>query len=170
MSRTTNYFALFSLLVLGLSPAKAQEPDVDPSGNAGALKAQVETGGSYSPYSGNASRSVTDMQVPGAVGDGLAFTRHWNSTEEGAGKPFATGGWTHSWNWYAERDLEEYVANEEEYPRWAGITFGRPNPGVLYPAQRPRLPRWRDRVAARPMARKLGLRARLGRSCGRNGQ
>ena len=78
---------LFTLTTM----AHAQESQANPNGDAGALKEMVETGGGYSPHSGNASRSVTDLEVRGAVGQyGLDFTRTWNSTK---------GGWTHSWDW-----------------------------------------------------------------------
>ena len=51
-------------------------PDENPEGNTGALKSQVETGGSYDAHSGNASRIVNDLHVPGALGTcGLDFTR-----------------------------------------------------------------------------------------------
>jgi RHS repeat-associated protein len=107
--------ALSLALVLPLGPLSAQgeEPfpeSDDPFGSGGAFKPQVETGGSYSPHNGNGTRSVQDLEVPGATGAGLDFTRHWNSTDESFGQgdspfagagPFGHGGWTHSWNWVA---------------------------------------------------------------------
>lgn len=88
------------------------DPSIDPAGEAGALKAQVETAGSYSAYSGSASRSVVDLHIPGAVGDGLDFTRHWNSVnapDADRTAPFGPGGWTHSWNWSVQWGGSEIV-------------------------------------------------------------
>jgi hypothetical protein len=87
----------------------------DPSGNAGALKPRVETAGGYNPENGNASRSITDVNLSGAVGIyGLDFTRHWNSISDSFNplstvdtpQPFASGGWTHSWSWTASYGSE----------------------------------------------------------------
>ena len=101
----------FSLLLATGLPqtAAATEPvpDKDPTGDAGALKDKVETGCGYDPRTGNASRSITDLHVPGAVGEnGLAFTRHWNSLQaqpdlptSTQSDPFGPAGWSHSWHW-----------------------------------------------------------------------
>jgi YD repeat-containing protein len=107
------------LLAAGLPRATATEPgpDKDPTGDAGALKDKVETGCGYDPRTGNASRSITDLHVPGAVGEnGLDFTRHWNSLqaqpEIPTSTPFGPAGWTHSWNWSVHYD-EEIIQAEE---------------------------------------------------------
>lgn len=110
----------FVPLVLGTTGLLAQanaEPDQDPSSNLGALKAQIETGCGYSAHSGNGTRSITDLRVPGGVGDyGLDFVRYYNSlrndryqansTHEPEQRiDFGAPGWSHSWNWsvnYAE--------------------------------------------------------------------
>jgi len=42
-------------------------PPENPEGNTGALKSQVQTGGSYDAHSGNATRVVNDLHVPGAL-------------------------------------------------------------------------------------------------------
>jgi hypothetical protein len=93
----------------GLLASGAAAPDVNPEGDTGALKAQIQTGGSYDIQSGNATRIVNDLHVPGALGAyGLDFTRYWNSlhpedTNEDAEWPldFAYSGWSHSWRWTA---------------------------------------------------------------------
>jgi RHS repeat-associated protein len=93
----------------GLLASGAAAPDVNPEGDTGALKAQVQTGGSYDIQSGNATRIVNDLHMPGALGAyGLDFTRYWNSlhpedTNEDAEWPvdFAYSGWSHSWRWTA---------------------------------------------------------------------
>ncbi len=99
--------------------APAATPDENPEGNTGALKSQVETGGSYDAHSGNATRVVNDLHVPGALGVyGLDFTRYWNSvhnddTNLAAELPmdFGASNWSHSWRWSAVYD--EDVADGE---------------------------------------------------------
>jgi RHS repeat-associated protein len=88
-------------------------PDENPESNTGALKAQVTTGGSYDAHSGNATRSVSDLNVPDALGMyGLEFTRYWNSLRNEDTNIVAEwpvdfgGGWSHSWRWTAESDCE----------------------------------------------------------------
>jgi len=97
-------------------------PDVDPEGDTGALKEQVQTGGSYNAHSGNASRIVPDLHVPNALGTyGLDFTRYWNSVHEddtnsAAECPmdFGDSGWSHSWKWSAVYDYE--LPDTEQFP------------------------------------------------------
>lgn len=105
-------FPVAALVCVTTASLRAQStivPD-DPSGNAGALKPRIETAGGYNAHNGNASRSITDLHVPGSVGDGLEFTRHWNSTDTSFTVPqqlagsFGKGGWTHSWQWTASYD------------------------------------------------------------------
>jgi RHS repeat-associated protein len=108
-------------------PPPGSDPSVDPTGDAGALKTRVETGCGYDPHSGNASRSITDLHVPGAVGVyGLDFVRHWNSTTGGrfwAPNSFGRGGWSHSWEWIATWDTEDYNPDEAKDPHDSGRTF-----------------------------------------------
>jgi RHS repeat-associated protein len=112
------FFALLVFLFLvGLAGANAlaqgtpaPTPEENPNGNAGALKAQIGTAGSYDAHSANGTRMVTDLHVPGALGDyGLDFTRYWNSTHNDLDDPnaewpmdFGASGWSHSWHWNAE--------------------------------------------------------------------
>jgi hypothetical protein len=103
----------------GLRATQAPGSDENPTANTGALKAQIETGGSYDAHSGNATRAVTDLSVPGALGVyGLDFTRYWNSLRDDryqnlylspAPIPeqptyFGSPGWSHSWSWGASYD------------------------------------------------------------------
>ena len=105
------FFALGMSVLLAQGPGPGPTPDVNPEGNTGALKTRIETGGGYDAHSGNASRSVTDLRVPGALGVyGLDFTRHWNSIppEEDEAQAvwptdFGFSGWAHSWGWSAIR-------------------------------------------------------------------
>jgi hypothetical protein len=132
--RFTLAFAL--LLALGLETALAQ--DENPTGNTEALKEKIETGCGYTPHSGNGSRSVTDLKMPGALGVyGLDFTRYWNSIpnfhdSEWAVYPteFGFSGWSHSWKWHAvyaeecavQTDPNDEVG-EELYKMSITITF-----------------------------------------------
>lgn len=124
-----NRFVLSTVasLILGLAAeslfAQADpEPHQDPTGQTGVLKANVQTGCGYNAHSGNASRSVTDLAVPGALGEyGLNFIRNWNSVPPAhdlinapAIMPrgdFGQSGWSHSWAWTAEvqHDLPSLV-------------------------------------------------------------
>src|SRR2546423_5384019 len=115
-------FSIVICLTLPMLAARGQTaaatPDENPEGNTGALKAQVTTAGSYDAHSGNATRIVTDLHVPGAPGVyGLEFTRYWNSIPNDHDNPFAEApshfgptGWSHSWDWHAyEEDTSEKI-------------------------------------------------------------
>src|SRR2546423_1799358 len=115
-------FSIVICLTLPMLAARGQTaaatPDENPEGNTGALKAQVTTARSYDAHSGNATRIVTDLHVPGAPGVyGLEFTRYWNSTPNDHDNPFAEApshfgptGWSHSWDWHAyEEDTSEKI-------------------------------------------------------------
>ena len=128
--------ALGLIFALGIAPCRGTENSTnpepeDPSGNAGTVKSTVETGGSYNAYNGNASRSITDLQVPGVPGVyGLDFTRHWNSTDPAFSpfgspgpRPFGNGGWTHSWNWSAAPDIKTLYCDGEGDPCHGGYYF-----------------------------------------------
>ncbi|HMG05631.1 MAG TPA: hypothetical protein VK581_09220, partial [Chthoniobacterales bacterium] len=121
----------FSLALAGrglLATTPIPPPDDNPTSNNGALKAQVETGGSYDAHSGNATRSINDLHVPGAPGVyGLDFTRHWNSVRNDRYEnsatvtpeqttDFASPGWSHSWAWSSvyEEDGPEPVRGQNE--------------------------------------------------------
>ncbi|HZE58154.1 MAG TPA: hypothetical protein VE031_09900, partial [Chthoniobacterales bacterium] len=111
------FLALTGLLIAattGLGQAPNPDANANPTGNTGALKAQITTGGSYDAHSGNGTRTVTDLRVPGALGDyGLDFTRYWNSLPLDADDPnvknpsdFGASGWSHSWGWSAVYEEE----------------------------------------------------------------
>jgi YD repeat-containing protein len=110
-------------------------PDQNPTANTGALKPQIETAGSYDAHSGNATRIIPDLRVPGAVGIyGLDFTRYWNSLRDDRDRgnlyphfvpdpvpnqdiDFGSPGWSHSWSWRADyEDYSEEVDSERSYP------------------------------------------------------
>lgn len=82
--RSFKLLLLSALLVAaGTGRALAAPPPVpedNPNGDTGALKSQIQTGGSYAAHSGNGTRVVNDLHSPGGLGvDGLDFTRYWNS-------------------------------------------------------------------------------------------
>lgn len=101
---------LFFALAMGNLLAQAQAPEEDPTGSTGALKSQIQTGGSYDARSANGTRIVTDLKVPDALGAyGLDFTRYWNSLpndyEDSLAEwplDFGMSSWSHSWHWKAQ--------------------------------------------------------------------
>ena len=146
-NRFTFALAFSFLLTMGTSRLPAQttppNPDANPTANTGALKAQIETGGSYDANSGNATRIIPDLHVPGALGVyGLDFTRYYNSLRNDRDPgdlylnpapipdqptDFGSPGWSHSWSWSAEYD--EYLhevggdQGDEIYTMAITITF-----------------------------------------------
>jgi RHS repeat-associated protein len=116
------FFALGSRSLLAQAPAAT--PDENPEGDTGALKAQVQTGGSYDIQSGNATRIVNDLHVPGALGGyGLDFTRYWNSLHPEDTNPdaqwpqdFGDSGWSHSWKWSAVYGEEVPDFEQDPWP------------------------------------------------------
>jgi len=83
--------------------ARAQLGNDNPTGISGVFNGNVTTAGSYDPYTGNATRSVTDISVAGAVGAyPLAFTRTMNTRyTPGAGtwEMGTAGSWRHNYQW-----------------------------------------------------------------------
>jgi RHS repeat-associated protein len=80
----------------------AQVGSDNPTGTTGAFNGSVTTGGSYDPYTANATRSITDLDVAGTVGAyPLAFTRTMNSRYLVGGKlEFGPAGtWSHNFQW-----------------------------------------------------------------------
>ena len=82
----------------------AQVGNNNPTGASGIFNGQVNTGCSYDPYTGNATRSITDISVAGAVGEyPLALVRTANSRAVSTTEVFAwAGGWNHNYNWIME--------------------------------------------------------------------
>ena len=130
--------ALLFSFALGLENLGAQvpgaTPEDNPTGNTGALKAQIQTGGSYDAHSGNGTRIVTDLHVPGALGAyGLDFTRYWNSLHNDFDNPnaewpmdFGASGWSHSWRWnavYGEENEQAEDGGEQLFITSITITF-----------------------------------------------
>ena len=95
--------ARFVVLCVGLIGAshvlgQGQAGGDTPTGLAGSFGGSITTGGgSFDPYERNATRSVTDIVVPGAVIP-FTYTRIWNSRK----------GWRHNWQW----ELDEIIASD----------------------------------------------------------
>ena len=94
------------LVLFGLMPIsttlRAQVGNGNPTGPAGFFNGNTNTGCSYDPLTGNATRSITDLVVAGSVGTyPLAFSRTANSRyqqDENFGFGQA-GSWRHSYAW-----------------------------------------------------------------------
>jgi RHS repeat-associated protein len=86
---------------LFITPAVGDVGSNNPTGTSGEFNGEVTTGGSYDPYTGNVTRSITDLVVAGAVGYPLAFTRTTTSRYvAGLTTGFgAAGSWRHSYQW-----------------------------------------------------------------------
>src|SRR3977135_1676841 len=124
-----------------LADAPAPTPDDNPTGNTGALKEQIQTAGSYDAHSGNATRIVNDLHLPGALGVyGLDFTRYWNSLHPDLDsnpnvewpEDFGAAGWSHSWRWTATEGTNIWQVQEgggaEGTQYWeTSITIGFPD-------------------------------------------
>jgi len=116
------------LLVLALaSVLHAQVGNQNPSGASGIFNGQVNTGCSYDPYTGNATRSITDIAVAGGVGEyPLALVRTANSRAPSTTEVFGwAGGWNHNYNWdlgrFANRRHPKLSTDtlHSRFSRWA---------------------------------------------------
>ena len=94
---------LLLLLLLG-STLQGQVGNQNPGGASGMFNGEIHTGCSYDPYTGNATRSITDIAVAGAVGEyPLALVRTANSRAPSTTEVFGwAGGWNHNYNWILE--------------------------------------------------------------------
>src|ERR1043166_2816334 len=93
------YSILLLLLLFCGGPLYAQVGNNNPSGPSGIFNGQAGACG-YDPYTGNATRTITDISVAGAVGDyPLALVRTANSRTPSTTSMFAyAGGWNHNYN------------------------------------------------------------------------
>ena len=91
---------LLPLFLAVASALHAQVGNQNPTGHSGMFNGQINTGCSYDPYTGNATRSITDIAVAGAVGEyPLALVRTANSRTPTTTEVFGfAGGWNHSYN------------------------------------------------------------------------
>src|SRR5580765_2749965 len=92
---------LFLLMSISLArPLYSQVGDNNVTGPSGIFNGQAG-GCGYDPYTGNATRSITDIAVAGAVGEyPLALVRTANSRTPSLTGVFGwQGGWNHNYNW-----------------------------------------------------------------------
>lgn len=116
LRRTAKVGALALAFALGsVSQLLAQVGDNNPSGHSGIFNGQVDTGCSYDPWTGNATRSITDISVAGAVGEyPLALVRAANSRNPSTTEVFGfAGGWNHNYNWILE---DSSTGNTQNFP------------------------------------------------------
>jgi RHS repeat-associated protein len=106
---------IFSLcLLITISELRGQVGNNNPTGVSGTFNGNVNTAGSYDPYTGNATRTVTDMTVAGAVGEyGLSYSRTWNSR-----MPI----WQHSYNWKID-DITFSTSSPNSKPPYYIVNF-----------------------------------------------
>jgi len=105
--------SLFRATLAFFLAASAQAQHDNPTGPAGAFGSVSNTGGSYSPYTANATRGISDISVSGGASP-LQWSRIMNTRQGGSGVFGAGGGWTHSYNWRMDWSEE----------------FEGPNPGM----------------------------------------
>src|SRR6266545_5123759 len=138
------------LLVLSPHDLHAQVGNDNPTGPSGIFNGQAG-GCGYDPYTANATRSITDISVAGAVGEyPLALVRTANSRAPSTTEVFGwSGGWSHNYNWILEDSPSSTTANFHpnrytvEFPDGRVESFGavtwdsdyRVRPGPNPPAQ-----------------------------------
>ena len=100
------YIAAAALILIGTSPRTIAQ-DNNPTGITGVFNGNSNTAGSYDPYTANATRTVVDLTVAGAVGEyPLQWSRTMNSR---AISSYNTswfgggGGWRHSYSWQIDQ-------------------------------------------------------------------
>ena len=121
---------ILSVLALTLvSQLRAQVGNNNPTGPSGIFNGNITTGCSYDPYTGNATRTITDVAVAGAVGEyPLAFTRTYNS-RNGVNNNFGLSGWHHNYDWDLEDSATSRSAGSRptsytvDYPDGRSVTF-----------------------------------------------
>ena len=117
------------LLALGAHDLRAQLGGNNPTGVSGIFNGNITTGCSYDPYTGNATRSITDIVVAGAVGQyPLAFVRTYNSRSGGGGVGGFGAQWTHNYGWQIESTPPQNhhftpTSYTVDYPDGRKVTF-----------------------------------------------
>lgn len=141
-NKASSFAAIAASALLWAHSSHAQTSN--PTGPAGQFNGNSTTGCSYDPYTGNATRTVTDLTVGGAVGAyPLQWSRTMNSREASTAPDGTTpngfgggGGWRHSYSWDLA-DGPEYGPNTTypdppspssygvQFPDGRTITFDR---------------------------------------------
>jgi RHS repeat-associated protein len=123
----TRKYCILVILSLSVGHAFSQVASTNPTGISGQFNGNITTGCSYDPFTGNATRSITDLTVAGGVGAyPLSFTRTMNSRyTAGVPTPFGpAGNWNHSFGWSI--DAASYAVN---YPDGRRISFSNTGTG-----------------------------------------
>ena len=100
------------VLLASVGELRADVGGDNPPGVAGIFNGNITTGCSYDPYTGNATRTVPDIVVAGAVGKyPLSLSRTFSS-RNGWGSAFGiAGGWHHNYNWVVEDSATSTTSN-----------------------------------------------------------
>jgi RHS repeat-associated protein len=99
----------------------AQVGGDNPTGVSGIFNGNLENTG-VDPWTGNATRRITDIAVAGAVGEyPLALVRTANSRAPSTTEVFGrSGGWNHNYNWILEDSPHK---NDTNYPARYTVDF-----------------------------------------------
>ncbi|MBA3834014.1 MAG: RHS repeat protein [Chthoniobacterales bacterium] len=98
---------LLAALCLGSSATLFAQGTLNPTGVAGVFNGNSNTGCSYDPYTANATRTIPDIVVSGAVGAyPLVWARTMNSRGGSDGNLGAGGGWRYSYQWSAAAESQ----------------------------------------------------------------
>ena len=93
-------FIIASVAASGAVMGDVAPANDNPTGSAGMFNGNSTTGCSYDPYTANATRTINDLTVAGAVGAyPLQWSRTMNSRGGGLGFFGAGGAWRHSYQW-----------------------------------------------------------------------
>ncbi|HEY2711467.1 MAG TPA: hypothetical protein VGI60_03055 [Chthoniobacterales bacterium] len=113
-----------AVLALSLIPLQTfGQGNDNPTGVAGMFNGNSSTGCSYDPYTANATRTIPDLTVAGAVGAyPLRWARTMNSRAAGGGIFGQGGGWSHSYRW-AIGNSDIYQTTTPPPPSSYTVTF-----------------------------------------------
>lgn len=114
------------LCAVTASPLLAQVGINNPTGASGIFNGQAG-GCGYDPYTGNATRSIIDIAVAGAVGEyPLALVRTANSRTPSLTGVFGNdGGWNHNYNWTMDDSPVTYTQNSHPVKYTVNFPDGR---------------------------------------------
>ncbi|HJT82314.1 MAG TPA: RHS repeat-associated core domain-containing protein [Chthoniobacterales bacterium] len=99
-----NQFSAFVIFIAGASGFAQGVGNDNPTGVAGQFSGNSMTACSFSPYTANATRTVVDLTISGAVTP-MQWARTYNSRIGGTvANHLGSTGWTHSYLWTASTD------------------------------------------------------------------
>lgn len=106
------YCGVAALSLLAPHVLNAQVGNDNPTGPSGIFNGSINTAGSYDPYTGNISRTVTDISVAGTVGTiPLAFSRIYNSRNTNWIDFGIAGFWTHNYHWFLNDSASRFFTS-----------------------------------------------------------